>query len=110
MGLRDILRRIRRRPPSGESVELRPADQVALAHLLRFESASLETIGTVLEGRGWAVTPDAGEAMTRLVAFGLAEARYQPEGGGAVFVVTAKARRLAGRIPGEPRTVTEFWL
>jgi hypothetical protein len=110
MGLRELLRRIRVRPPSGESVELRPADQVALAHLLRFESASLDTMRRVLEGRGWAMTPEAGEVMERLTGLGLAEARYRPEAEGVAFVITAKARRLEGRIPGEPQTVTEFWL
>ncbi|HXH22337.1 MAG TPA: hypothetical protein VNN10_09925 [Dehalococcoidia bacterium] len=110
MGLRDYFGRLFRRPPSGESFELRPAEQVALAYLLRFESATLEALRSELESRHWAVTPDADEAMSRLVGLGLAEARLQPDVRGATFVVTPKGRRFKGRLPDDPRSVTEFWI
>jgi len=112
MGLRDFIRRIRTRPPSGERVELKPAEQVVLAHLLRFDPATVAEIRTVIEAMDLAVPPDANEVLTALLVQALAEARPQPKqgSGGAAYVPTAKGRRLTGRLPQQPRTVTDFWI
>ena len=112
MGLREFIQRIRTRPPSGERVELKPAEQVVLAHLLRFDTSTILEIRPVIEAMSLAAPPDASDVMTALVAQGLTEARLRPEqGSGAVaYVPTAKGRRLKGRLPQEPRTVTDFWI
>lgn len=111
MSLRDLLRRLRIRPASGESVELRPAEQVALRLLLRFEVATSAGLRREVAASGFAVIPELDEVTAALQAQGLAEARIQlDDAGGRTFVLTAKGRKLRGRIPENPRTVTQFWL
>jgi len=111
MSLGSFLRRLRVRPSSGESVVLRPAEQIVLRFLLRFEVATSAVLRRELAASGFAVIPELDEVTAALQAQGLAEARIQlDDTGGSTFVLTAKGRKLKGRIPENPRTVTQFWL
>jgi hypothetical protein len=112
MGLRDLIRRLRARPPSGDRVELKPAEQVALALIIRAGSASEDSIRTAVESHSAVLAPELAEVLTALASQGLAEVRLEPDIGRSrtTLFVTAKGRKLRGRIPEDPRTVTEFWI
>jgi hypothetical protein len=110
--LRSLFSRLRRRPPSGERVELKPLEQVALSYLLRFGSASTSGIQAELDARSSVLAPDANDVMTALIVQGLVQARIEPQEGrsSTIFVPSAKGQRLKGILPSEPSVVTEFWL
>ena len=110
MDLRGLLKRLRTRGPSGEKVELKPLEQVALALLLRQDGAPASAVQAAIDERRPVLPQPAAEVMTALLEQGLAEARYRPETGDSVFVATARGGRLRGRIPENPSTVTDYWL
>lgn len=112
MGLRSFLRHLRTRPPAGEKVELKPLEQVVLAHLIRAGLLSIEDVRSLIESRTPVLVPGPEEVLAPLVRQGLAEARGDPQDGSGPpnYVPTPKASRLEGRIPEDPRTVTDFWV
>lgn len=81
-----------------------------MALLIRQDGATTAAIQATIDGRLPVLPQDAAEVMTALLEQGLAEARHRPESGDSVFVATAKGRRLRGRIPEDPKTVTDFWI
>jgi hypothetical protein len=93
-------------------VELKPAEQVALACLLRSGSASEATLRAVIEEHSRVLAPELADVVSALVDQGLAGVRIEPDldGSTRTLVTTAKAERLKGRIPEDPQTVTEFWI
>ncbi len=104
-----FLRRLRTRPPSGHSVELKPLEQIVLRVLLAGSAVTAADVRAIIEARRPILAPTVDEVLTPLLDQGLAEARFDLKGP-AVYVATAKARPLKSRLPEDPRTVTEFWL
>jgi hypothetical protein len=78
----------------------------------RFGRATADQLYMELNTRLGASHTDTGECIVRLLSAGLIEARYLGEEGktDVSYVATRLGSRLEGRIPTEPRTVTEFWL
>jgi hypothetical protein len=112
MGLVSFLRRLRKRPPSGIRVELKPLEQVVLAHLIRSGGAGDTAVQGAIDERRPALPRSARDVMAPLLEQGLAEARLRPdaETSEAVYVPTAKGMRLKNRLPQNPTTVTDFWI
>lgn len=105
------LRSVFTRRPSGPSVVLRPMEQVAMLYLHRFSRATPRDLYQELNATSGASHAEAGEAIVRLLEAGLVEARFQPDEdrSDVTYVLTRRGERLKGRIPPEPRSVTEFW-
>lgn len=108
---RSFLKSALTRGPSGESVTLRPTDQIAMLYLLRFGKVTAEDLHRELSATRGADDTETGETIVRLLTEQLVEARYLPEEGTAAitYVITKRGSRLKRRIPPEPRSVTEFW-
>jgi hypothetical protein len=107
----EALRSALRRGPSGPSVTLRPVDQVAMLFMYRFGKGSADDLYRELHGRLGVSHTETGAAIVRLMEAELIEARYLADEGKTdlSYVVTKRGQRLNGRIPAEPRSVTEFW-
>jgi hypothetical protein len=112
VALKAFFRRILVRAPRGERIELKPAEQAVLAHLLRSGTASPAGIAAVVSGMEFVMPGNPVEIIGDLVSKGLAENRFDlsadsPE---VAYLPTPKAQRLKGLLSENPRTVMDFWV
>jgi alpha-mannosidase len=109
-----ILRSLLQRHGGGprESVQLNPVAQIAVRYLAQYGSKTAADIEREVSAHRTIYSEELDEALTQLLASGLAETTLQLTAAQAetFYAPTKKARALRNRIPADPRTVTEFYL
>jgi predicted transcriptional regulator len=110
--LRSLFGRISGRPR--QSVELNPVEQIAVRYLLQFGPRSVAAVRQDVTATRVEVGAEVDEAVAHLLEAGLIERSApdedEPAGSDLLYAATPKAAVLRGRIPDDPRTVTEFYL
>lgn len=102
-----------RRAPA-QTVELRPDEQVALAHLCRFGETGADELRRVIETQRGSTPEMALEALTELLGKGLMSETIRIAGGLEArerrYAPTKLGLKLRTRLPESPRSTIEFIL
>ncbi|MFQ5880652.1 MAG: hypothetical protein ACE5IZ_10840 [Dehalococcoidia bacterium] len=101
-------RLLHRRPRP--SVELNVTEQLIMLFLFRFGAVPAEEIYAEIAAQRPLRRPEVLAALLRLEETGLVQADAQDDKGRRLYQATKLGQKLQGRVPPEPKSVTEFWL